>query len=223
MGTRSYYDVLGIPKTATDAEIKKAYRQAALKFHPDRNPNNPTAAERFREAAEAYETLGDPERRKIYDQFGATGEKRRPADAGQPPHAEYAPPHQQPSQTMEEMYIQLGWELVKDYGRYVPVDTFEYWFKDELQAGIRLPFVTERVRDPKTGAPVVWMKKIKKSGSRSQTHTTKRGEDVSFLEESLAEVGLSPKDLSFSELQKFAKDIGVSVGVKILKTLMGRK
>lgn len=222
MGTRSYYDVLGIPKTATDAEIKKAYRQAALKFHPDRNPNNPTAAERFREAAEAYETLGDPERRKIYDQFGATGEKRRPADAEQP-HAEYAPPHQQPSQIMEELYIELGWRLVKDYGRYVPADAFDVMFYEELQAGIHLPFVAERIRDPKTGAPVVWMKKIKKNNARSQTHATKRGEDVSFLEESLAEVGLSPKDLSFSELQKFAKDIGVSIGVKILKTLMGRK
>ena len=222
MGTRSYYDVLGIPKTATDAEIKKAYRQAALKFHPDRNPNNPAAAERFREAAEAYETLGDPERRKLYDQFGATGEKRRPADAGQP-QAEYAPPHQQPSKIMEELYIELGWRLVKDYGRYVPADAFDVMFYEELQAGIHLPFVAERTRDPKTGAPVVWMKKIKKSGMRGQTHATKRGEDVSFLEESLAEVGLSPKDLSFSELQKFAKDIGVSVGVKILKTLMGRK
>ncbi len=222
MGTRSYYDVLGIPKTATDAEIKKAYRQAALKFHPDRNPNNSTAAERFREAAEAYETLGDPERRKLYDQFGATGEKRRPADAGQP-QAEYAPPHQQPSAIMEELYIELGWRLVKDYGRYVPTDAFDVMFYEELQAGIHLPFVAERTRDPKTGAPVVWMKKIKKSNARSQAHATKRGEDVSFLEESLAEVGLSPKDLSFSELQKFAKDIGVSVGVKILKTLMGRK
>lgn len=222
MGTRSYYDVLGIPKTATDAEIKKAYRQAALKFHPDRNPNNPAAAQRFRESAEAYETLGDPERRKLYDQFGATGEKRRPADAGQP-QAEYAPPHQQPSAIMEELYIELGWRLVKDYGRYIPADAFDVMFYEELQAGIHLPFVAERTRDPKTGAPVVWMKKIKKSNARSQAHATKRGEDVSFLEESLAEVGLSPKDLSFSELQKFAKDIGVSVGVKILKTLMGRK
>ena len=81
MAKRDYYEVLGVRRDASNDELKKAYRKLALEFHPDRNPNNPTAAERFREAAEAYETLGDPERRKIYDQFGATGEKRRPADA----------------------------------------------------------------------------------------------------------------------------------------------
>lgn len=222
MPVRTYYDILGVPKTATAADIKKAYRQAALKYHPDRNPNNPTAQERFREAAEAYEILSDPERRKLYDQFGSDSEKRRP-QAEQPGYAEYAPPHQQPSDIMEELYIELGWRLVKDYGRHIPADAFDAMFQEELEVGIHLPFIYERTRHPSTGAPVVWMKKIKKSGMKTRAHSTKEADDVSFLREALAEVGLSPKDLSLSQLQKFAKDTGVSIGVKILKTLVGRK
>ncbi len=222
MPVRTYYDILGVPKTATVADIKKAYRQAALKYHPDRNPNNQEAQERFREAAEAYEILSDPERRKLYDQYGSDSEKRRPQNEQQP-EAEYAPPHQKPSDIMEELYIELGWRLVKDYGRHIPADAFDVMFIEELQAGIHLPFVYERTKHPSTGAPVVWMKKIKKSGLNRKTHSTKETEDVSFLKEALAEVGLSPKDLSFSDLQKFAKDTGVSIGVKILKTLVGRK
>ena len=222
MPVRNYYDILGVPKTATAADIKKAYRQAALKYHPDRNPNNPTAQERFREAAEAYEILSDPERRKLYDQYGADSEKRRP-QAEQPGYTEYAPPHQQPSDIMEELYIELGWRLVKDYGRHIPADAFDAMFQEELEAGIHLPFLYERTRHPSTGAPVVWMKKIKKSGMKSKMHSTKEADDVSFLREALAEVGLSPRDLSFSDLQKFASDTGRSIGVKILKTLVGRK
>lgn len=222
MPVRTYYDILGVPKTATAADIKKAYRQAALKYHPDRNPNDPTAQERFREAAEAYEILSDPERRKIYDQYGSDSGKRS-QQAEQQPQAEYAPPHQQPSDIMEELYIELGWRMVKDYGRHVPADAFDAMFQEELEAGIHLPFIYERTRHPSTGAPVVWMKKIKKSGMKTRTHSTKEAEDVSFLREALAEVGLSPKDLSLSQLQKFAKDTGVSIGVKILKTLVGRK
>ena len=73
MAKRDYYEVLGVSRQATDAELKKAYRQAALKYHPDRNPDNPEAVEQFKEAAEAYEVLSDPQRRARYDRFGHAG------------------------------------------------------------------------------------------------------------------------------------------------------
>src|SRR5256714_8235217 len=64
------YDSLGIQPSASDAEIKKAYRKAALKWHPDKNKDNPRAAEKFKEVSQAYEILSDPEKRKVYDQYG---------------------------------------------------------------------------------------------------------------------------------------------------------
>ena len=64
------YDALSISPTATQDEIKKAYRKAALKFHPDKNKDNPNAAEKFKEVSQAYEVLSDPEKRKVYDQYG---------------------------------------------------------------------------------------------------------------------------------------------------------
>ncbi|GAP84007.1 putative like subfamily B member 4 [Rosellinia necatrix] len=64
------YDHLGVKPDATQEEIKKAYRKAALKWHPDKNKDNPNAAERFKECSQAYEILSDPEKRKIYDQYG---------------------------------------------------------------------------------------------------------------------------------------------------------
>ena len=67
---RDYYEVLGVSKTATDAEIKRAYRTLAKKYHPDTNPGDATAAEKFKEASEAYAVLSDAEKRKMYDQFG---------------------------------------------------------------------------------------------------------------------------------------------------------
>ena len=67
---KDYYAVLGVSRTATQAEIKKAYRRLAIKYHPDRNPGDAEAEEKFKEAAEAYEVLGDPEKRARYDQFG---------------------------------------------------------------------------------------------------------------------------------------------------------
>jgi molecular chaperone DnaJ len=73
MTNRNYYDVLGVSKTATPEEIKAAYRKLALKYHPDRNPDNKDAEEKFKEAAQAYEVLSDQQKRTQYDQFGTTG------------------------------------------------------------------------------------------------------------------------------------------------------
>jgi molecular chaperone DnaJ len=70
---RDYYDVLGVSKNADEQEIKKAYRKIALKYHPDKNPDDKTAEEKFKEAAEAYEVLSDPDKRARYDRFGHQG------------------------------------------------------------------------------------------------------------------------------------------------------
>lgn len=73
MATIEYYEVLGIDRGASQDDIKKAYRKQALKYHPDRNPDNPEAEKRFKELSEAYEVLSDPEKRARYDQYGYEG------------------------------------------------------------------------------------------------------------------------------------------------------
>ncbi|WP_295639610.1 molecular chaperone DnaJ [uncultured Mailhella sp.] len=70
MSKRDYYEILGVSRDASDEEIKHAYRKLALKYHPDHNPNNPEAEQKFKEAAEAYDVLRNPERRANYDRFG---------------------------------------------------------------------------------------------------------------------------------------------------------
>jgi molecular chaperone DnaJ len=70
---RDYYEALGVNRDASEEDIKKAYRKLAMKWHPDRNPDNPKAEERFKEAKEAYEVLTDPRKRPAYDQFGHAG------------------------------------------------------------------------------------------------------------------------------------------------------
>ena len=73
MAKRDYYEVLGVEKNASEEEIKKAYRKIAIKYHPDRNPGDKDAEEKFKEAAEAYDVLHDPKKRQQYDQFGFEG------------------------------------------------------------------------------------------------------------------------------------------------------
>src|SRR2546429_5484668 len=73
MAKRDYYKVLDVPRTATEAEIKKAYRRLAMKYHPDRNPDDRDAEESFKEAKEACEVLTDPHKRAAYDQHGHAG------------------------------------------------------------------------------------------------------------------------------------------------------
>lgn len=73
MSQRDYYEVLGVAKNVSEADLKKAYRRLAMKYHPDRNPNNEEAETHFKEAKEAYEVLADPQKRAAYDQFGHSG------------------------------------------------------------------------------------------------------------------------------------------------------
>ena len=73
MAKRDYYEVLGVDKNATPDELKKAYRKLALQYHPDRNPGNKEAEEKFKEAAEAYDVLSNPDKKARYDQFGHAG------------------------------------------------------------------------------------------------------------------------------------------------------
>ncbi|KAJ9156271.1 DnaJ-related protein spj1 [Pleurostoma richardsiae] len=81
-----YYKILGVGKQATDREIKSAYRQLSKKYHPDKNPGDATAKDKFVEVSEAYEALSDPESRKIYDQYGYDGLKQRQQGGGAQHH-----------------------------------------------------------------------------------------------------------------------------------------
>src|SRR5258705_4061640 len=73
MSKRDYYEILAVSRTATDQEIKSAYRRLAVKYHPDKNPNDASAEEKFKEAAEAYSVLSDADQRRKYDRFGHAG------------------------------------------------------------------------------------------------------------------------------------------------------
>nr|MBP6294628.1 DnaJ domain-containing protein [Hydromonas sp.] len=73
MAKRDYYEILDVARNASDDEIKKAYRKLAMKYHPDRNQDNPSAEEKFKEVKEAYEMLSDSQKRAAYDQYGHAG------------------------------------------------------------------------------------------------------------------------------------------------------
>src|ERR1700759_2996341 len=70
---RDYYEVLGVPKGTTQEEVKKAYRKLAVQYHPDKNPGDKSAEEKFKELSEAYEILSNPQKKQMYDQFGHAG------------------------------------------------------------------------------------------------------------------------------------------------------
>src|SRR5215510_15544812 len=84
MSKRDYYEVLGVSRGASDQEIKSAYRRLAVKYHPDKNPNDATAEEKFKEAAEAYGVLSDGEQRRRYDRFGHAGVSSSAGNWGAP-------------------------------------------------------------------------------------------------------------------------------------------
>ena len=75
MEDKDYYKILGVSRDASEDEIKKSYRKIAMQYHPDRNPGNKEAEEKFKMASEAYEVLRDPEKREIYDRYGIEGLK----------------------------------------------------------------------------------------------------------------------------------------------------
>ena len=82
MAKRDYYETLGVSKGASASDIKKAYRKLALKYHPDKNPDDAAAEEKFKEAAEAYEVLSDDTKRQQYDRFGHDGMQGGPGGFG---------------------------------------------------------------------------------------------------------------------------------------------
>src|SRR5258708_28493148 len=84
MTKRDYYEILGVDRNANAEEIKKAYRKLAVKYHPDKNPGDKSAEEKFKELGEAYEALNDPQTRAAYDQYGhaAFDPRRRAAGGG---------------------------------------------------------------------------------------------------------------------------------------------
>ena len=88
MSKRDYYDVLGVDKNASEQEIKKAFRRIAMKYHPDRNPEGADAEDKFKEAQEAYEILGDQEKKANYDRFGHAGVGGAGAGQRAEPHRE---------------------------------------------------------------------------------------------------------------------------------------
>ena len=99
---RDYYEVLGVSKDATPEELKKAYRQLALKYHPDRNPGDKEAEEKFKEAAEAYEVLSNPDKRARYDRYGHAGMSGAGGYSGQ-------------GMSMDDIFSQFG-DLFADFG-----------------------------------------------------------------------------------------------------------
>ena len=86
---RDFYKILGVSKSASKKEIKKAYRKLAMQYHPDKNPDDETASDKFKEIGEAYETLADDDKRKTYDRHGEEGVKKMGQGGGHDPFANF--------------------------------------------------------------------------------------------------------------------------------------
>src|SRR6266513_5768980 len=111
MSKRDYYEILGVGKTAAADEIKKAYRKVAMQYHPDRNPGDKAAEEKFKEAAEAYEVLSDPDKKKRYDQFGHAAASGNGGFGGSG------------GMRMEDIFANFG-DIFSEFGGGSPFDAF---------------------------------------------------------------------------------------------------
>src|SRR6056300_1030475 len=120
---RDYYDILGVSKSATPEEIKKAYRKMAVKYHPDKNPGDAAAEEKFKEAAEAYEVLSNTDKKAKYDRFGHEG-PRPGANRG----------HQQYHMNMDDIFSQFG----DIFGGHDPFSQFGQRRKQRIKKGADL-------------------------------------------------------------------------------------
>jgi len=87
MTAKDYYQILGLTKSASEAEIKKAYRKLALQYHPDRNKGDKAAEDKFKEVTKAYEVLSDPQKKQTYDQFGEAAFEQGAGGGGNPERA----------------------------------------------------------------------------------------------------------------------------------------
>lgn len=151
MAKRDYYEVLGVDKSASAEEIKKAYRKVAIKFHPDKNPDDPSAEEKFKEAAEAYEVLRDPEKKQRYDRFGHDGMNGGGFSGG--------------GMSMEDIFSQFG----DIFGGGSPFDSFFGGGRSRVRKGsnlrIKLKLTLEEIANGVT-------KKIKVNRLRSAKGVT---------------------------------------------------
>jgi DnaJ-class molecular chaperone len=129
---RDYYEVLGVSKEASEAEIKKAYRKLALEWHPDRN-KSPEASEKFKEINEAFEVLSDPQKKARYDQFGHSGVKGQAASG----FGQQGPFSYTYSGNLDDLFEQFGFGGGSD-----PFDIFESFF------GFRTPRSQRRAQKP---------------------------------------------------------------------------
>ena len=98
MSKRDFYEILGVPKNASEADIKAAYRKLAMKYHPDRNPNDKSAEDKFKAAAQAYEVLSDPEKRTKYNQYGPDGYQQ----------SQQSGSHGGPQMDMDDIFANFG-------------------------------------------------------------------------------------------------------------------